>query len=150
MFFIFTIGCGDSQDSQNNATTPSQNNTTNNSPTQKKDYLDVYVLDENQVKVGEFSHSSGPDILELGKDYYLLLHRGPGACSITYDFSYVEYNDQEVFVKEAPEKYDINAIYLMRGLKEGYCEVIAKVITNKITNETIECKVRINFVAPAS
>lgn len=106
-------------------------------------YVDVSILDENEKHLFNCS-ATKVYRLELNKDYYIKLDVGPGARFVHYENSCVDHNDQEVFVREMSEKY-AGEVYLLRGLKKGQSELIVKVTKNKLTGETIQKKILVEF-----
>ena len=146
---IFCL-CGCQRSNQNNngdsgadvnQTDGNTDNTVGSEHPSGEKYVDIELLYENLNPVVD-------GVLEVGKNYYLLVLLLPGSNYTTYSDSRVEHNDQEVFIREDSESYS-GEFYLMRGLKECETEVTAKIIVNHTTQETIERELRLKFVAPA-
>ena len=141
---MFAVGCEIVLDSQ-----PYDNHDTmlpSGPPPSGKTYVKVDILDENEKHLNTVTSSTEIHYLDLNKDYYLRVSVGPGSRFVEYEGSHVEHNDQEVFIKEMSEKY-FGEIYLLRGLKEGQFELTAVVISNKLTLETIQRKMIVEFTS---
>lgn len=119
------------------------------SPTVQTAYIRAEILDASEMIV----YSSNTDITEvpvlnLQNNYYLRLHIGPGARFLSYEFTKILFNRDEIMLQELEERE--GQLYSLQGIKEckdSKLEIAAIELTSEGTKIQCTCTLSVSFLS---